>query len=215
MAAIRVSGSIVKIDELHYRFIPDSNLQPLTDYTINVTENVLAENDNGGCSPFAGTFTTKSLPFIVTSVDPINAKINVLPNKTIRIEFSNDVDLSTVDYSSVFLSRDTNNKMGFGSNIPPEDINPEINGKFGIGRNKEDPMPSPEINGSFGFGIKPIQNPNVDGEQLTITDRYLSDFPDNPNVDGEQLTITDRYTASESDNPNVDGEQLTITDEYI
>ena len=214
MAQIPISGTIVKISENHYTFIPDELLFPNTQYTINVTNGVHSQVSGIECRNFIASFETETLPFEVLDVDPIDNKEYVSSNKKIRIEFSNNIDLSTVDYNSIFLSWENENKLGMGTNSGPANQNPPISGKLGMGA-KVLPPQNPPIEGKLGMGMKPMQNPNVNGEQFSISDRHLLDFPDNPNVDGHQVVISDRYIASESDNPNVDGEQLTITDEYI
>jgi hypothetical protein len=95
---------------------PADNLQPNTLYTCTITTGVKDKKGNAMEENYVWTFTTGSAPDITAPIisftDPANSATNVAFNKKIAVTFSEMMDPSSINTSSIILNHGTVNVIG-------------------------------------------------------------------------------------------------------
>ncbi len=82
-------------------FTPSPKLSYSTAYTVNLTQGILSTAGDCLSSDYIWSFTTEAQHFItVTSVMPASGAVNVLKGSVISAQFSDDIDMSTVNSST-------------------------------------------------------------------------------------------------------------------
>ncbi len=105
---INIEG-VVTYSELSAVFNPNEDLLTGTEYTATITNAVMDIAGNPMELDYTWTFTTESekiLPTVVLT-DPLNLAVDVLINKTITAEFSEDLDPLSVTATSFTLMQGT------------------------------------------------------------------------------------------------------------